>query len=510
MENIKENNRILDEYFANLNLDEELKKISMNYVADESDEEFRKKAALNELRSDNHYRYYNIDFVKLDNLTEDINVYVRSVRDLYKLIDPKVLLTENEIQADQHKVVLDKIYSYLEIIDKKVDATLKLLTPNNNIKQSKLSIELFKKANVSSKVLNELIDLYSELVIIGSYLENDKYIDLKNQIKRKRNISKIYKLLNVVEPRVIEVDKCEEIDVLNRKIEYFRKKYMDKLQYLGDIIPRGKKYKDKLNKVSNSVLVLFSYDDRNISAARNVWSKIQKSQKLDDSIKNIEEEFIDEIERVKKERKFVFDKVGLKNIRRTLDYIDVYYMESLDEESKQVVTYMINNLNAGKYNAENMNKALRIIIDDIWRKTLTDTDNYNLYNDYYFICTNNPFIDEKYQAILITKKEIQKVNDYEDYQIGFVCGYNDNILYVTENEDIMSVRFDDMSNLKTPRQIEDEFINFKVCNRIALNGFKTKLIAVYYIDDGDNTKLEKAIDLSNSYKLPLIKIKKDK
>ncbi len=510
MENIKENNRILDEYFANLNLDEELKKISMNYVADESDEEFRKKAALNELRSDNHYRYYNIDFVKLDNLTEDINVYVRSVKDLYKLIDPKVLLTENEIQADQHKVVLDKIYSYLEIIDKKVDATLKLLTPNNNIKQSKLSIELFKKANVSSKVLNELIDLYSELVIIGSYLENDKYIDLKNQIKRKRNISKIYKLLNVVEPRVIEVDKCEEIDVLNRKIEYFRKKYMDKLQYLGDIIPRGKKYKDKLNKVSNSVLVLFSYDDRNISAARNVWSKIQKSQKLDDSIKNIEEEFIDEIERVKKERKFVFDKVGLKNIRRTLDYIDVYYMESLDEESKQVVTYMINNLNAGKYNAENMNKALRIIIDDIWRKTLTDTDNYNLYNDYYFICTNNPFIDEKYQAILITKKEIQKVNDYEDYQIGFVCGYNDNILYVTENEDIMSVRFDDMSNLKTPRQIEDEFINFKVCNRIALNGFKTKLIAVYYIDDGDNTKLEKAIDLSNSYKLPLIKIKKDK
>ena len=510
MENTKENNRILDEYFANLNLDEELKKISMNYVADESDEEFRKKAALNELRSDNHYRYYNIDFVKLDNLTEDINVYVRSVKDLYKLIDPKVLLTENEIQADQHKVVLDKIYSYLEIIDKKVDATLKLLTPNNNIKQSKLSIELFKKANVSSKVLNELIDLYSELVIIGSYLENDKYIDLKNQIKRKRNISKIYKLLNVVEPRVIEVDKCEEIDVLNRKIEYFRKKYMDKLQYLGDIIPRGKKYKDKLNKVSNSVLVLFSYDDRNISAARNVWSKIQKSQKLDDSIKNIEEEFIDEIERVKKEREFVFDKVGLKNIRRTLDYIDVYYMESLDEESKQVVTYMINNLNAGKYNAENMNKALRIIIDDIWRKTLTDTDNYNLYNDYYFICTNNPFIDEKYQAILITKKEIQKVNDYEDYQIGFVCGYNDNILYVTENEDIMSVRFDDMSNLKTPRQIEDEFINFKVCNRIALNGFKTKLIAVYYIDDGDNTKLEKAIDLSNSYKLPLIKIKKDK
>lgn len=510
MDNTKDNNRILDKYFADLNLDEELKKISMNYVADESDEEFRKKSALNELRSSNHYRYYNIDFVKLDNLTEDINVYVRSVKDLHKLIDPKVLLTENEIQAEQHKTVLDKIYSYLDIIDEKVDSTLKLLTPNNNVKQSKLSIELFKKANVSSKVLNELIDLYSELVIIGSYLENDKYIDLKNQIKRKRNISKIYKLLNVKEPKIIEVDRSEEIDVLNRKIEYFRKKYMDKLQYLGDIVPRGKEFKNKLNKLRNSILVLFSYDDRSISAARNVWAKVQKSQKLDDTIKNIEEEFVDEIERVKKERKFVFDKVGLKNIKRTLDYIDVYYMDTLDEESRQVVTYIINNLNAGKYNSENMNKALHIIIDDIWRKTLTDTDNYNLYDDYYFICTNNPFIDEKYQAILITKKEIQKVNNYEDYQIGFVCGYNDNILYTTENEDIMSVRFDDMSNLKTPKQIEDEFINFKVCNRIALNGFKTKLIAVYYIDDGDSIKLQKAIDLSNSYHLPLIKIKKEK
>ena len=101
-----DDNKILDKYFANLNLDEELKKISMNYVVDQSDEEYRKKAALNELRSHNHYRYYNIDFTKLDNLTEDINVYVRSIKELYKLIDPKVLLTENEIQADQHKIVL--------------------------------------------------------------------------------------------------------------------------------------------------------------------------------------------------------------------------------------------------------------------------------------------------------------------------------------------------------------------------------------------------------------------
>ena len=507
--NTEEEFKILDKYFANLNLDKELNELTIQYNMSDDRKKLRDSAYLNELRSNNHYRYHNIDFIKLDGLTEDINVYVRSIKDLYKLIDPKVLLTENEVQANQHKIVLDNIYSFLDIIDEKVDVALKLLTPNNNIKQAKLSIELFKKANVPKKVLDELIDLYSEIKIISSYLINDKYEDLKNQIKRKRNISRIYNLLNVKEPRVIEIDKSEEIDVLNKRIDRVRRKYMDKIQYLGDILPKGKEFKTEYERVKNSILVLFSYDDRNMLSARKVWTRLQNNQKMDSDIKDLEETFIEEIERVKKEKKFVFDKIGLKNVKRTLDYIEVYYFEQLDDESKEVITYIQNNIKAGKYNAKNVNEALRIIVDDIWKKTITSVKDFNCNKDYYFLCTNNPFIDEKYQTILITKKEILKVNDYEDYQIGFICKYNSNIIYATENEDIMSVRFDDMSNLKTPKQIEDEFINFKVCNRIALNGFKTRLEAVYYIDDGDEAKLKKAIDLSNSYELPLIKLIKE-
>lgn len=510
MGNTNDDNKILDKYFASLNLDEIMNNLSKEYNVDDKSDKLDEKTYLNEIRSDNHYRYYNIDLIKLSNLTEDINVYVRSIKELYKLIDPKALLTEDITQAEQHKSVLDKIYDYLDVVDKKVDTTLKELTTNNNVKQSKFSIELFKKTKVSSKVLNELIDLYSELVIIGSYLENDKYIDLKNQIKRKRNISKIYNLLNIKEPRIYNVDKSEEINLINDRIERSRKKYMDKLQYLGDIMPKGKEFKNRFNKLKNNILVLFSYDDKSISSARKVSAKLQNNQKIDDEIKDLEDVFITEIEKIRKEKDFVFDKVGYKNLKRTLDYINVYYMDILDEDSKNVVTYMINNLNAGKYNPTDMNKAIRIIVDDIWKNTVTDIKDYDPKKDYYFICTNNPFIDEKYQTILITKREILKVNDYEDYQIGFVCGYNNNILYATENEDIMSVRFDDMSNLKTPKQIEDEFINFKICNRIALDGFKTKLQAVYIIDDGDRVKKAKALELCSSYTLPLIEIKKDK
>ena len=153
---------------------------------------------------------------------------------------------------------------------------------------------------------------------------------------------------------------------------------------------------------------------------------------------------------------------------------------------------------------------LGLIVKDIWKNTITDIYNYNPNEDYYFICANNQFIDEKYQTILITKKEINRVTDYEDYQIGFICEYNNNIMYITENDDIMSVdNIDDMSNLKTPLQLEQEFMNFKVCNRIALNGFMTKIQAVYYINDGNIDKYMKAIELANLYNLPLIEIKKD-
>ena len=105
---------------------------------------------------------------------------------------------------------------------------------------------------------------------------------------------------------------------------------------------------------------------------------------------------------------------------------------------------------------------------------------------------------------------LQRVENYSDYQIGFICTYNENILYVTENDNIMSVEFNDMSNLKTPKQIEQEFLNFKICNRIALNGYITKMSAVYFIDDGDTIKYNKAIQLSKQYNLPLLTLKKDK
>ena len=160
------------------------------------------------------------------------------------------------------------------------------------------------------------------------------------------------------------------------------------------------------------------------------------------------------------------------------------------------------------YNIDALEEELLPVVSKIWKSSVTNINEYNSDEDFCFICSNNQFIDPKYECILITKKELESDFDYLDYQIGFICGYNDNILYITENDDIMSVEYDDMSKLKTPKQLEQEFVNFAVCNRLALNGYTTKIEAVYYIEDGDNIKYTKAQSLANDYNLPLIIIKK--
>lgn len=180
----------------------------------------------------------------------------------------------------------------------------------------------------------------------------------------------------------------------------------------------------------------------------------------------------------------------------------------LTEEEKMLIEYLHEKVMSQDYNLEEIYNRIKLLTNNIWKKSITKVGSYNREEDFNFICTNNQFIDEKHQAILITKKMLDRVTDYSDYQIGFICDYNDNLLYVTENEDIMTVDYNDMSNLKTPKQIEQEFLNFKVCSRLALNGYITKIAAVYYIDDGNNIKYKKAVDLSNQHKLPLIVLKK--
>ena len=276
-------------------------------------------------------------------------------------------------------------------------------------------------------------------------------------------------------------------------------------------MPENSKHIEEFNDFKAFCNKLFAYDDESYENAKQTFEILSDELRFKAHVANFEELFVQEIIDRQKEEEFIYEKIGIKNLTKSLDYVTANYIHILDDESKNIIEYIFNKLNSESYDLDDLNKCLGLIVRNIWDKTITDVYKFNPNEDYYFICSNNQFIDEKYQTILISKKEINKVDDYEDYQIGFICGYNDNIMYITENDDIMSVNAtDDMSNLKTPLQLEQEFINFRVCNRIALNGYKTKIEAVYYINDGNIDKYMKAIELANTYKLPLIELKKDK
>lgn len=509
-ETLENTNTFFDYSFETLDLNKDMEKLYEIINDEEMLDEFEQRIRLSQLRNKNYERYYNLDISKFNDLPNDFEDVIDDIKDLYGYIDSTKILSENVSEAKYTKQLLDNIYRRKDRLDRMINSYLKEITKKNNEKQSKFSMNYFNKLDINKDLRKELIERYNDLIIYSSYFTLDIYEDIKRQIKREQYISDMFKLLNIEEENKINLQKKDKLNILNKKISDEISKYKEKIQYLEDIIPENSKHLKEFENFKAFCNRLFAYDDMSYDNAKQTYDTLSDELRFKVYISNFEELFVQEIQDKEKEEVFIYEKVGIKNLKTSLNYISANYMDKLDDDSKGIIGYIYEKLNNEYYDLIELNKALELVVKNIWHKNITNVHNFNPNEDYYFICSNNQFIDEKYQTILITKKAINRVNEYEDYQIGFICGYNENILYITENDDIMSVTdANDMSNLKTPLQLEQEFINFKVCNRIALNGFKTKIEAVYFINDGNVDKYKKAIELANMYKLPLIEMKKD-
>lgn len=511
IQTIKNDNdfQIFDDYIENIDLNSDIEKIYEIINDDGLQEEFEKQVKLTKLRDENHKRYHSIETLKYNDLPHDLDDVIDNIISLYECINSNEILSDNFEDSINTKTILDNIYRRIDRLNSMTKSYLKEITKRNDEKQSKFSMTYFNNLNINENLKKELIEKYNDLVLYSSFITQDIYEDLKRQIKRETYISEIFGLLNIEEENKLRIEKKDRLAVLNKQIDIAILDYKQQIQYLEDIIPEKSKHIEEFNDFKEFFNKIIAYDDNSYDNAKQTYEILSDELKFKTYISNFEELFIQEKIDKQNEEKFIFEKVGIKNLRTSLNYITANYMNDLDEESKKIIEYIFNNLNNKDYDLEELNKALKLVVRNIWSQTITDVYSFNPNKDYYFICSNNQFIDEKYQTILISKKELNRVDDYHDYQIGFICEYNDNIMYITENDDIMTVDNDDMSNLKTPIQLEQEFMNFRVCNRIALDGYKTKIQAVYYIDDGNVEKYMKAIELANMYKLPLIKLKKD-
>lgn len=497
-----------DDYFENMDLNEDIRKIYEIIDDDELQDEFEINLKLSKLRNENHKRYYEIDINKIKNLPSDFEYYSAEIVRLYECIIPNELLNDNINSAVNNKKILDVIYRKILKLNDVVSKILKELTIVNDKNQSKFNKEYLNNLDIDYNIKKQIINKYNDLILYDSTIETDCYEDLKHQIVRSNYINEILQMLNIQNENKLKLKNREKLVELNNKIDLKILKYKEKIYYLDDLIIENSKYTRELEKFKDFYNDLISYDDEDYIDSKRVYEILCDDSKFKILYNNLEDLLIKEREDNRKEEMFIYNKFGIKNIKTSLDYITTNYMDQLDDDFKAVIEQLYVSINSNNYNLQQIEKSLGIIVKSIWENTITNVYSYNPDEDYCFICSNNQFIDEKYQTIMISNKELERANDYSDYQIGFICGYNDNILYITENNDIMTVDHNDLSNLKTPAQIEQEFINFKVCNRIALNGFITKIQAVYYIDDGNIDIYLKAVELANQYNLPLIELKK--
>jgi len=502
----KDSNDIFDNYFDTINLNEELKMFYEFLNEEELTEHLEEETLLTDKRNENYKRYNDINISCLENLYEDFENIVKEIKKIYSFISGERLLNDDMEQAIENKKILDFIYYYLARLEKMVNEELNLLEQENDIRQQKIKDYDYSKLN--NKTLQLILDRYNELVLFNSKLENSVFENYNRQVQRKKRLNELYKLINI---ELLDTkDSVDEKKHLDKEINKEISNINNKILYLEDIIPFKSKYKQEFEVFKKYFSELKAYDDEDYTDLSRLHYNLCEDLKIKSVLDYFEDMFIKENELIKREEKFIYEKSGIKNLNKSLDYISANYMDLLFDYEKEIINNVYSELSNSEYDITNLYKNLRQVVNSIWERTLTKVDLYKQDEDFCFICSNNQFIDEKYQTILITKKMLDRVEDYSDYQIGFVCNFNKNILYVTENDDIMSADYNDMSNVKTPKQIEQEFINFKICNTIALNGFLTKIEAVYYIKD-DNPKIyEKALELSNMYNLPLIELKKDK
>jgi len=492
-----------DDYVNGFNLSEELKKFYQIINDEEQMEELTEEKDLTEIRNDLYKRYSDINLVSLEKLPSDFETIVNEIKKIYSYVSPNKILTSNFEESYEIKKIIDLIYYHLEKLNEMLKIELTELEISNNDRQ--LKIKNIDFSTFDKKILHEILNKYSDIVLYSGYEEENIIDNYNRQLIRKKDLNDLYRIikLELHDPN----DNKNILKKLNGQINIEINNINNKISYLEDLMIEKSKYEKEFNTFKSYFTNVIAYDDNDYSDVNRVYHIICEDLKFKSLIYYFEENLIKEIEKIKRDETFVYEKIGIKNIKKSLDYISANYMDLLEEE-KNTINSLYNILSNDKIALKEIYNKLSQIVIKIWKETITDPYQYASDKDFCFICSNNQFIDEKYQAILITNKMLDRVDDYSDYEIGFICGFNNNILYVTENEDIMTVDYNDMSNLKTPKQIEQEFINFKVCNRMALNGYLTKVSAVYIIDNKDPIKYKKAVELSNQYKLPLIVLKK--
>jgi len=184
METLDNTNDLFD-YFADMDLNSDIKDIYDVINDEQFVGEFEKEKHLSELRNENHKRYYAINTKRIENLPDEFSEIVYDILKLYNFIDSKILLTEDISAAENSKMLLDNIYRKLGRTDKMVETTLKEIVAENDKNQSKFSTSYFKNLDIDIKTKESLLNKYNDLVLFNTLVIDDNYENLKTSVPRE-------------------------------------------------------------------------------------------------------------------------------------------------------------------------------------------------------------------------------------------------------------------------------------------------------------------------------------
>lgn len=484
-------------YYENMNLDDEFKALY-----DSLGKKYKKVYDYNKLRNENHKIYVSLDISKFDILPIEFKPLIEPIVNCINNINRDTLLTENDYEAYLHHKALKQCLKDLKKLDDAVSYSVNKLIAINDKNQKKLDM-----SQITCDEKNIIEAAYKDVILEYANIDlTDIYKEFENQLKRRDKLRNIYSLILKYDTNY--VNKKNEIDLkeYNEKLEKLILDYKNKLVYLKDLIMENSVYQNKLISFSYLLNNRLDYNNTDVYEAKKLYKYLSSTNELDSKISQLENLFSKERSDYLKEEKFAYEKTGRINSKNSIDYILNNYLDILTDEDIDKVNYV--NRNFSSLNVKEIDEFLYPIVDRIWNTSITDIYEYNSNSKFVFLVTNNIFLEDEVEAILLSNDIVKRVNDYSNYEIGFICTYDSNILSVTENSEIPSIIIDDLSKLKTPIQLQDEFVNFKVCNRVALNGYKTNISAMYYIDSGNSEVYKRAVIMANTYNLPLIKIKK--
>lgn len=496
------------EYFENMDLSEDMEKIYSLVSDTEEYNEYEKEMNLSKLRIDNHKKYYRIKINLIEDLPDKYYRDVKNIKNIYSKINASKLLTANYEESEKMKYKISELDKAFNELKFKVELDLKQLLKINNNDQKPWGFDTFKNLIYVKDELKKVLNYYDTLLIVTSNVYDDVFSEYKNEIVRRKIIVKIKKILNDEAEKLKNNEKLKELKLLNIKIENKIFELNGKLDYLDKLAPEDSEYLPDYNKFKKLYKALIEYDNTSLKEAKEIYKTLCLQDKLDIFIKRFETFFLKEVEKIIKGKDYEKLEENLEKLKDVVKNIDAYY-NTLDKDDARYIRNLKRNIKDRIINISEEKENLNKIIRKIWKNYLTDIYSFNSKKDYHFICSNNQFILPKYECILLTKEIIKKEKKYGEYQIGFICNNVDNIMYITEKKDVMEVGEEELDYLKLPNQVENNFNNLKESYKIALDGNKTVLTAVYFIDDGDINKLNIAIELANTYNIPLIRMKRD-